>query len=176
MLLNNVLIGCKYLDFFVLESYSPLSGALCSLGWSAPHRLPLCIKRFGLRFQIASSTLGKDALISGNRAHTRTVVAVVAVVPVRVARIEVQVVGVARVRRVLRGRPVVAVRTGIVEAGVVAAARCWQEDASAVGHTSILAAIDTVHCRPFVGAVVEQFLLLVSEFNINLYCLLCKFC
>lgn len=68
----------------------------------------------------------KKMVSAGNRAHREPVVAVV-VVRVRVAGIEVQVVGVVRVRRVLRGRPVVAVRTGIVEVGDVAVARCWQE-------------------------------------------------
>ena len=68
----------------------------------------------------------KKMVSADHRAHTLTVVAVVDV-PIRVARIEVQVVGVVRVRRVLRGRPVVAVRAGIVEVGAVAVARCWQE-------------------------------------------------
>ena len=114
----------------------------------------------GLRLQIASSTLGKDALISDNRADTSTVVAVVAV-RARTTRIEVQVVGVARVRRALRGRPVVAARTGIVEVGVAAVARCRQEHAAAIGFTCELATFYTVHCRPFVCAVVSQLVLLL---------------
>lgn len=54
-----------------------------------------------------------------------TVVAVV-VVPVGVARIEVEVVGVVRVVRVLRGRPIVAVATSVVEVAVPAIARSGQ--------------------------------------------------
>lgn len=61
----------------------------------------------------------KKMVSADNRPHTLTVVAVV-VVRVRAIRIEVEVVGVVRVRRVLRRRPVVAVRAGIVEVGVVA--------------------------------------------------------
>ena len=50
---------------------------------------------------VASSTLGKDALISEHWTHTLTDVTAV-VVPTHVARKEVQAVGVVRVRRVLR--------------------------------------------------------------------------
>ena len=82
--------------------------------------------------------------LSGDGANSVTVVAVVVVVPVRVARIEVQVVGVVRVRRTLCGRPVVAVRAGAVEAAIPAAARRRQED-----NPTILAcefsAFDTVY-------------------------------
>ena len=115
----------------------------------------------GLRLQIASSTLGKDALISGNRAHREPVAAAVDVVRVRAAGIEVQVVGVVRARRVLRGRPVVAVRTGIVEVGVVAVARCWQEDAAAVGPGKQSAA-NAALGRPSGSTVAYQFVLLLS--------------
>ncbi len=103
--------------------------------------------------------LGKDALISGNRAHREPVVAAV-VVRVRAARTEVQAVGVVRVRRVLRGRPVEAARTGIVEAGVVAAARCWQEDAAAIraGEQSPTNTILGCPCR---SAIVKQLILLL---------------
>ena len=117
-----------------------------------------------MRLQIASSTLGKDALISDHRAHTSTAAAV-GVAPVRVARTEVQAEGAARDRRALRGRPVVAVRTGIVEAGGEAAARCWQEDDAAVGLAGELTTFHTIHRRPFVGAVVAEFHLLVVSWH-----------
>ena len=106
-------------------------------------RLSMRIKGFGLRFKVASSALGNDALISGNRAHREPVVAVV-VVRVRVTGIEVQVVGVERVRRVLRGRPVVAAQAGIVEVGDEAVARCWQEDAVTVYLARELTTFDTI--------------------------------
>jgi len=55
------------------------------------------------------------------------VVAVV-VVPIHVARIEVEVVRVVRVARVERRGPVVAVRAGIVEVAIVAIASGREED------------------------------------------------
>ena len=58
---------------------------------------------------------------AGNGANALTVVAVV-VVPVGVARVEVEVVGVVRVVWVLRRRPVVAVLTSVVEVAVPAVA------------------------------------------------------
>ena len=76
-------------------------GLNAGLGRPAPHRLPLRIKGFGLRFQIASIALGKDALISDHRAHTKPVAAGVAE-PDCAVRTEAQVVGVVRVRRDLR--------------------------------------------------------------------------
>ena len=54
------------------------------------------------------------------------VVAVV-VVPVHVARVEVQVVGVVRVVRIERTRPIVAVGACVVERRVVAPARSGEE-------------------------------------------------
>ena len=121
----------------------------------------LAHKRVWVRvFQVASFKQGKDALISDHRAHFLTAVAV-GVVPARVARIEAQAVGVARVRRVLRGRPVVAARTGIVEAGVVAVARCRQEDAATIDITGEFASFDTIHSRPFIGAIGYLFVLLL---------------
>ena len=55
-----------------------------------------------------------------------TVVAVV-VVPIPIARIEVEVVRVVVVVRIERRRPVVAVRTGIVELSIPAVARSREE-------------------------------------------------
>lgn len=55
-----------------------------------------------------------------------TVVAVV-VVPIPIARIEVEVVRVVRVVRIERGRPVVAVGAGIVELAIPAVARSRKE-------------------------------------------------
>lgn len=71
----------------------------------------------GLRLQIASSTLGKDALISGNRAHREPEVAAAGVRgrAVQPVRIDGQVVSADRVRRILRRRPIVAVRIGTVD-------------------------------------------------------------
>ena len=60
-------------------------------------------------------------------ANTLAVVAVV-VVPIHVARVEVQVVGVVRVVRVERPRPIVAPRTSIVERRVVAIPRSREEN------------------------------------------------
>ena len=45
--------------------------------------------------------------------------------------------------------------------GVVAAARCWQENATTVFLAGELAAIDTILRCPFVGAVVSQLVLLL---------------
>lgn len=59
--------------------------------------------------------------------HRLTIVAVV-VVPVHIARIEVQVVSVVRVARIKRTTPVVAVRTRIIQTRIVAIARSWQEN------------------------------------------------
>lgn len=64
---------------------------------------------------------------AGDGANRQTVVAVVVVVPVRVVRVEVQVVGVVRVRRILRGRPVVAVVAGVVEVVIPTVARRRKE-------------------------------------------------
>ena len=86
---------------------------------------------------------GKDALISGNRAHREPVVAAVAA-RVRAAGIEAQVVSAVRARRALRGRPVEAVRAGTVEEGVAAPARCWQKDAIAVHLACELVTFDTI--------------------------------
>ena len=55
------------------------------------------------------------------------IVVAVVVVPIPIARIEVAVVRVVVVVRVERGRPVVAVRTGIVEVTIPAIARSWEE-------------------------------------------------
>ena len=72
--------------------------------------------------------------------------------PVRVARIEVQVVGVAPVRWVQRGRPVVAIRVGIAEAGVDAVARCWKENGTTVRPCE-LSTIDAILGCPSIGAM-----------------------
>ena len=62
-----------------------------------------------------------------HRPNTLTVVAVPVVVPVHVVGIEVEVVGVVRVARVERARPVVAVGAGVVERAFVAIASRRQE-------------------------------------------------
>ena len=98
---------------------------------------------------------------SGDGANTSTSDAG-AVNRVRMTRYDVEVVGVARVRLTLRGRPVAPLRADSEEVGAFAAARCWQKDAIAIGLARELATFDTVHCRPFVGAVVSQFILLLS--------------
>lgn len=96
--------------------------------------------------------------LSGNRANALAVAAAIEV-PVYVARVEVEEVGAAGVRRVLRRRPVVAVRAGRVEVITKAAARRRQEDA-----TTVFAFEDTpvytILCRPFRSAVVSQLVLL----------------
>ena len=58
-------------------------------------------------------------------AYRLSVVAIV-VVPVHIARIEVHVVGVVRITRIERTRPVVAVRTNIVERSAIHVTRCGQ--------------------------------------------------
>ena len=84
-------------------------------------------------------TLGKNALFSDNGTHTSTVVAAALVAPVRVARTEDKVVGgVVLARRILRGRPIVAIIADTVEAGVEAVARCRQEDAITIVFTDEL--------------------------------------
>ena len=60
-------------------------------------------------------------------AHRVTVVPVV-VVPVGVARIEVEVVRVVRVAAIERRRPIVAPRTGIVEVAIPTVARSGKEE------------------------------------------------
>ena len=69
--------------------------------------------------------------LSGNRANCETVAAVVAE-PAHVARVEVEVVGVVRERRALRGRPVVAEAAGVVETLIPTAARRRQEYHTAI--------------------------------------------
>ena len=104
--------------------------------------------------------LGKRMHLSGDGAHREPVVAVDAA-RVRAAGTEAQDVGAVRVRRELRGQPVVAVRAGTEEAGAAAVARCWQEDAATVGLTGEFASIDTVHSSPFVSAFASQFKYLI---------------
>ena len=99
---------------------------------------------------------GKDALISDNWTNALTVVAVVAV-QVGVARAEVQVVGVARARRVLRGRPVVAVRACAAETLFPAVARRWQEDAVAV-RAREQSAVYTILRSPYMCGIIQQFI------------------
>ena len=89
----------------------------------------------------------KDALISNHWTHTSTV-ATVAVVPTRAARTEVQAVSGGRVRQVLCGEPIEAVRAGIEEVGDVAAANCWQEDAFTIDSACELAPLNTVNLCP----------------------------
>ena len=98
----------------------------------------------------------KDALISNHWTHTSTI-ATVAVVPTRAARTEVQAVSAGRVRQVLRGEPIEAVRAGIEEVGDVAAARCRQEDAVAVDFARELAPFNTIDLYPFCWTIVKQF-------------------
>ena len=80
---------------------------------------------------------------SGDGANCATD-ATAAAVPTRVARIEVQVVGEVRVRRTLRGRPVVAVRAGIADVVIPAVARRWQENAIKVYLARELVTFDTI--------------------------------
>ena len=79
--------------------------------------------------------------------------------------IETEVVSLVRVRRMLRGRPVVAFHTSLVENGVVTFARCWQEDATTVFFTGELATCLTIQHCPFVSAVVEQFFYMVYSWH-----------
>ena len=100
--------------------------------------------------------LGKRMHLSGDGAHRKTEVAGEDD-RVRAVRIEVQVVGAVRVRRVLRGRPDATERAGTEEVGAAADARCRQEYAATVGLTGEFATFYTVHRCPFVSAVVFQF-------------------
>ena len=106
----------------------------------------------------ASSRLGKDALISNDGANALTAAAVVAVVPVGAARIEVEVVGIVRAVRALRGRPVVAALTSVEEAAAPAAASSGQEDAIAINLTGEFSSIHAIEHRPFAGTIVYQLL------------------
>ena len=84
------------------------------------------MKSFGVSFLPVEDRL----LILGLRAdgaHGETGAAVVVVVPIPIARIEVEKGRVAAAVREERGRPVVAVRTGIVEVTIPAIARSWEE-------------------------------------------------
>ena len=90
-----------------------------------------------------------------------TVYVLPAVVTGRVVGIDVEVVGGVRVPLILRGRRVVAARASVVEVVVPASSSRRQENGAAVGITGELASIDSVHRRPFVSTVVEQFYLLV---------------
>ena len=84
--------------------------------------------------------------LSRNGADTLAVAAVV-VAPVHVARAEAEAVGVVRVRRPLRRRPVVAVRAGEVEGIAPAVARRGQEDAATVASFEDIA-VDAVDRCP----------------------------
>ena len=98
--------------------------------------------------------------LSGDGANSVTEVAVVDG-PVRAVQTENEGVGSGRVQRILRGQPVVAVRAGDVEAVNLAEARRRQEYCAAVDLASEFAPFDTVHRRPFIGAVFNQFFLLL---------------
>ena len=97
--------------------------------------------------------------LSGHRANALPAVPAGAV-PVRAARIEVELIRAARVRRTLRTRPIVAVTTGVVE-GRATVARCRQEDAATIG-TREHPTLHAVLSRPDnLVAFVEQLLELV---------------
>lgn len=135
-------------------------GAVCKPSKAcAPIAYPLTGSRLVGR-RVGLFRPGKDALLFDNRAHALTVVAFV-VVPVYSDRIE-QAAGQVRVRRALRGRPIVADRVDIVEARAAALARSRQEDTLAFLLPGEPTAIDAVDGRPFVGAVVSQFVLLLT--------------
>ena len=123
----------------------------------APHRRTM--QQGGIWF--AFPRLGKDALISNDGAHTLTVVAV-GVVPVGVARAEVEVVGAVRVVWVLSGRPVVAALTSVVEDAAPAAASSGQEDAIAIDIAGELPAVHTIERCPFACAVIKQLIDIVQ--------------
>ena len=97
---------------------------------------------------------------SGDGAHRVTAVAVVVVAPIGVARVEAEAVGVVRARRDLRGRPVVAEGTNVVEVAAAAKARRRQEDGAAIG-TCELPAANSVQGCPGIGAITAQFILLL---------------
>ena len=92
------------------------------------------------------------------RANRLPVAAVVAVVRVVEARIEVRPISAAVAVRVRHGRPVVAVRTGTVERSPVAAAGTGEEDAvrSIITFTLDNISINTVHRRPSPIAVIVK--------------------
>ena len=131
-------------------------GLHADLGRSAPHRRDMRQQGYG----IASSRLGKDALISNDGANALTVVAVVGA-PVGAARVEVEVEVAVRVVWVLRRRPVVAEHTSVVEVAAPAEASSGQEDAVAVNFAGELSTFHTVERCPFGCAVAKQLSLLV---------------
>ena len=98
--------------------------------------------------------LGKDVLFSEDRTNALTAVAVV-VAPVGAARTEVEAVGIVRAVRGLRGRPVVAVLTSVVEVAVPEVTRSGQEDAIAIDIAGELPAVHTIERCPFARAVVK---------------------
>ena len=104
--------------------------------------------------------IGARMHLFGDGANSETVEAVDDI-QVRAVRTENEGEGAGRVRRKLRGQPVVAVRAVDVEAATPAEARRRQEYCAAVDLASEFAPFDTVHRRPFIGAVFNQFFLLL---------------
>ena len=124
----------------------------------APHHHTM--RQGGIWFALPS--LGKDALISNDGAHTLTAEAAVAVAaPVGAAREEVEAVGAVRVVWAPRRRPVLAVLTSVVEAAVPAAAS-RQEDAIAIDIAGELPAVHTIERCPFACAVIKQLIDIVQ--------------
>ena len=99
-------------------------GGLRPTAGHAATRVWVCVCKFG-----------KDALFSDDGANTFTDTAVVAVVPVGVARFEVEVAGTVRGGRILRRRPVVAVMANTAVVATPAVSSIGQENATTVGLT-----------------------------------------
>jgi len=154
---HNVVESCSILfaclTIIRLESSSclnPRTGPQRALGGTTPAMDSGMKRTMGFR-------VAKDALsVLAHGAHGFLVVAVaVPTVPVRVVRIEAEVVDVVLVVR--RRRPIVAVRTNVVELATPAAARSGEKNGSAV-RTGKLHAVNAVLRSPHTATFVHQFL------------------
>ena len=86
----------------------------------------------------------------------------IAVAPERAFRFELEVVGAMRVRRNLCRCPVVADAADVAGIFAPAVACSRQEDTCAIFLAGELTTIDTIVCRPLIGAVVDHFFNLVK--------------
>ena len=98
-------------------------------------------------FRVRQNCQITHQLLTQYGTHRPTVVAIV-VAPAHVARFEVQDVSVARVARVKRTTPTVAVRTRIVQLRTAAVARSRQENTITICFTCYLITIYTILSCP----------------------------
>ena len=93
-------------------------------------------------------------LTTHHSTHRPPVVTAAAVVPIVIARVEVKCIRAVRTALVERTRPIVAVRTGVAEAAIVAITRSGEENAVAIVASHFIT-IDTVLSCPGPSTIVS---------------------